>query len=257
MTIRKRVGIADVERVAGTGDVDVETRVVLDQAVIDRVVDAAEGEGGTEVVALGGVVVDHVQDHLDAGGVQRLDHLLELGDLLAKRAADGKARVWREKPDRVVAPVVRQTARDDRHLVEPVVDRQKLHRGHAKIAQVLDGRRVRQPEIGSAQFRQDLGKETAEPLDVRLVDDGLAPGNSWRCVTPPVERGIDDDAARHRGSIVAWAAVMVVGAWSGARDRSHRSDRSSRVDRGWRARRGRCSNLAGLKRRPTSGRYGP
>ena len=27
---------------------------------------------GTEVVALGGVVVDHVEDHLDAGLVQRL-----------------------------------------------------------------------------------------------------------------------------------------------------------------------------------------
>ena len=64
----------------------------------------------------------------------------------AKRASG------REKPDRVVAPVVRQTARDDRHLVEPLVDRQELHRGHAKIAQVLDGRRVRQPEIGSPQF---------------------------------------------------------------------------------------------------------
>ena len=65
------------------------------------------------MVALGSVVVDHVQDHLDAGGMQRLDHLLELGDLLAERAAGGKPRAWREKPDRVVAPVIRETARDD------------------------------------------------------------------------------------------------------------------------------------------------
>ncbi len=119
----QRVGVADVQRIAGPGNVDVQTRVVVHQAVIDRVVDATEGEGGPEVVALGGVVVDDVQDHLDAGGVQRLDHLLELGDLLAKRAADGKPRAWRKKPDRVVAPVICQTARDDRHLVEPVVDR--------------------------------------------------------------------------------------------------------------------------------------
>ena len=81
--------------------------------------------------------------------------------------------------------------------------------------QILDGRRVRQPEIGTAQFRQDLWKEPAEPLDVRLIDDGLAPGNARRYVTSPVERGIDDDAARHRGGIIAWAAAMVVGAWSG------------------------------------------
>src|SRR5215207_6748947 len=95
----QRVGIAHVEGVSGTGHVDVETRVVLDESVIDRVVDAAEGEGGTEMVALGGVVIDHVQDHLDPGGVQRLDHLLELGNLLSQRTAGGKSSAWREKPD--------------------------------------------------------------------------------------------------------------------------------------------------------------
>ena len=41
-------------------------------------------------------------------------------------------------------------------------------------------------------------------------------GTLWRCVILPVECGIDDDAARHRGSIIAWTALMVVGAWSGA-----------------------------------------
>ena len=96
------------------------------------------------------------------------------------------------------------------------MDRQELHRRHPQIAQVRDGCRVREPEKRAAQFGQDLRKETAEPFDVCLVDDGLAPGNSWRCVTAPLERGIDDDAARHRGSIIAWAAVLVVGGRSGA-----------------------------------------
>ena len=35
---------------------------------------------GPELVAFGGVVVDHVEDHLDAGVVQRRHHLLELGE---------------------------------------------------------------------------------------------------------------------------------------------------------------------------------
>ncbi len=35
-------------------------------------------EDRTQVVALAGVVVDHVEDHLDAGLVEGLDHLLEL-----------------------------------------------------------------------------------------------------------------------------------------------------------------------------------
>ena len=41
-----------------------------------------------EVVALGGVVVDDVEDDLDAGLVQRAHHRLELGHLPARLAAD-------------------------------------------------------------------------------------------------------------------------------------------------------------------------
>jgi hypothetical protein len=59
---------------------------------------------GAEVVALGGVVVDDVEDHLDAGRCSA-HHGLELGDLLAagRRRVAG---VGGEEPDRVVAPVV-------------------------------------------------------------------------------------------------------------------------------------------------------
>src|SRR5206468_7375956 len=54
------------------------------QAVVGGVVDAAERQGGAEVVALGRVVVDDVEDHLDAGLVERPDHRFELGDLTAR-----------------------------------------------------------------------------------------------------------------------------------------------------------------------------
>jgi hypothetical protein len=39
------------------------------------------------VIALGGVIVDHVEDDLDARLVQRLHHRLELADLLAALAS--------------------------------------------------------------------------------------------------------------------------------------------------------------------------
>ena len=43
-----------------------------------------EGQRGAQVVAFGGVVVDHVEDDLDARPVQRPDHRLEFLHLLAR-----------------------------------------------------------------------------------------------------------------------------------------------------------------------------
>ena len=58
-----------VERVAGARVVHVEARVAGDRAVVGEVVDPLEGEHRPEVVALRGVVVDDVEDHLDPGAV--------------------------------------------------------------------------------------------------------------------------------------------------------------------------------------------
>ena len=41
--------------------------------------------GRTHLVAFAGVVVDHVEDHLDAGAMQLPHQRLEFGDLAARR----------------------------------------------------------------------------------------------------------------------------------------------------------------------------
>ena len=69
-----------VEAVARPGEVHVVARVVGHQPVVRGVVDTLEAEHRAQVVALGGVVVDDVEDHLDARAVERLDHPLELAD---------------------------------------------------------------------------------------------------------------------------------------------------------------------------------
>ena len=51
--------------------------------VVAEVVETAEAQCRAERPGLGGVVVDHVEDDLEPGLVEGLDHLLELGDLLA------------------------------------------------------------------------------------------------------------------------------------------------------------------------------
>ncbi len=76
--------VRHIERVAGAGVVHVVARLVADQAVVGGVVDPAERQGRAEVVALGRVVVDDVEDDLDPCAVKRLDHLLEFADLPAR-----------------------------------------------------------------------------------------------------------------------------------------------------------------------------
>ena len=50
-----------------------------------------------------GVVVDHVEDHLDARGVQGPHHLLELAHACPRHLARGVALLGGEEPQRVVA----------------------------------------------------------------------------------------------------------------------------------------------------------
>ncbi len=89
------------------GEVGVEARVVGVQPIVGGVVDAAQRERRSEMVALASVVVDDVENDLEPGAVQALHHGLEFRDLGAA-AGGGVAHVGREEPDRVVAPVVRE-----------------------------------------------------------------------------------------------------------------------------------------------------
>ena len=82
--IRSRtIGMVAVDGVAAAGEVEVGLPSAVEQ-VVDGVVDAAEASGRPVVVALAGVVEDHVEDDFDAGLVQGLDHVAELVDLAAR-----------------------------------------------------------------------------------------------------------------------------------------------------------------------------
>ena len=151
MISRSTDGIDGVERVAGPREVHVVARVVGDEAVVRGVVDALEGERRPEVVPLGRVVVDDVEDHLDARAVERLHHPLELAHLLAARPGRGVAGVRGEEPDRRVAPVVREPLLDEEVLVGDVVDGQQLDGGDAEVAEVRDRGLRGEPGVRSAQ----------------------------------------------------------------------------------------------------------
>ncbi len=182
-----------VQGVAGPGVVDVAAGIVGVEPVVGGVVDAAEAERRALVVALGGVVVDHVQDHLDAGGVQAPHHGLELGHRLV---AGRETLVGGEEADGVVAPVVGQAALDQVPLVDVLVHRQQLHGRHAQPLQVLDGRIRCQPAVPAAQLVGHVGMLLGEALDVDLVDDRSLPGGARLPVLTPVEGAVHHHAAR-------------------------------------------------------------
>src|SRR5436190_4076573 len=61
----QHAGMAEVERVAAAGEVIVVARLVRKEPIIRSVVDAAKIKRRPQVVAFGGVVVDHIEDDLD------------------------------------------------------------------------------------------------------------------------------------------------------------------------------------------------
>ncbi len=151
----QHAGVGEVQRVPGSRVVAVPAAIGL-EVVVRGIVQAAEGEHRAAVVTLRGVVVDDVEDHLDPGPVERLDHSLELAHLLPAHTGGGVLGVGREEADRRVAPVVREPAVVQEALVGDLVDREQLDRRDAERDEVLD-RGVRgEPGIGAAQILADV-----------------------------------------------------------------------------------------------------
>jgi len=59
------------------------------------------------------MVVDDIENDRDAGRVQRLHHRPELVDHALGRSARRVSRMRREEAERVVTPIVRQSAIDE------------------------------------------------------------------------------------------------------------------------------------------------
>jgi hypothetical protein len=183
-----------IEAIPAAAEVHVVPGVVLPQPVVGGIVDAPETQGRPEMAALGGVVVHHVDDHLDPGRVQRFHHRLEFG-YLATVAASGRIAVVRgEIADGVIAKIVRQTLADQAVLVHELMDWHQLDRGDAEALQVADDGWVGQPRIGAAQLGRYLRMAPRQAADVGLVDDRVGVSDLRGPVVSPVEEG----AGHHR-----------------------------------------------------------
>ena len=140
------------------------------------------------------MVVDDVEYDFEAGGVEGLDHLLELGNLstgVSRRAVAGHGR---EVPEGVVATVVGEAAIDEVAVVDEVVDGQEFDGGDTELLEVVDAGFAGEAGVGAAEMLGHHGIALRVALDVHLIDDGVGEWSLRGAVVAPVEVVIDDDA---------------------------------------------------------------
>src|SRR5690606_38285299 len=161
-----------------SGVVDVVAWAVRHEAVVREVVDAAKAQGRAELAAFGGMVVDDIEDDLEAGSVIVVDDVAKVDPALGRK----QPGVGREEADRVVAPEVAQPALEQMGAVGPGMDRQPFHRTHAERAQVVEDRRMTDAGEGTPVGLGYLWVAHRESADRHLVDDGALPGGArlWR-----------------------------------------------------------------------------
>ena len=181
-----------VDRVAAAGVVAVVAGVA--EHVIDAVLQPLERQRGPEVVALGSVVEDDVEDHLDAGSVESPHHLLEFSDLAARLLSRRVPAVGGEEGHRVVAPVVELLGPGSvGQLGWKLVHRHEFHGGHAQRLEVRD--LFDHAQIG-ARMADAAGRAGREAADVHFVDHGVGQSAPQVPVPLPVERVVDHHALR-------------------------------------------------------------
>src|SRR6476661_2391252 len=96
-----------IQTVASACEIEVEPRILRVQPVVGEIVDPAKTERRSEMISFRGMIINHIENHFDAGSVQAAHHRFELDDLLPLLSATGIFCVRSEKADCVVAPVIR------------------------------------------------------------------------------------------------------------------------------------------------------
>ena len=253
---------AEVQLIAGAGGAVDEVVVGGEHVVVGGREPAQRRETrGQQVVvpvpALAGVVVDDVQDDLDAARVHGAHHLFELARRAARGLVVGVVAVGGEEPDRLVAPVVDGAL--GRPLVVGVglVHRHELDRRDAEGAQI--GGHQRGARVGAAQFLGNVddaleagrppeqggqrrrGRVQRQVLDVGLVDRGVVVRRGGRAASGG---GLVEDEDPLGGDA---AGVDLARGASGVRHRAGRERHRGRPRPPHQARQRRVGDLAGVR----------
>ena len=205
------VGMHHVQGVAAAREIHVVPLLALDRAIVSLVIDPAEGERGPAFVAFRGVVIDDVEDDLDARLMQRLHHGPELfHHIRGMRLARRVGALRREETQRVVTPVIVQPLFLEVAVIGEVLNGHQLDGRDPEFRQVLDDWWRRDGRIGPADLLGNVRVRHRQALDVRFVDHGFVPGGPKRLVVPPIKGVVDDDAQRGKSRAVALVKSQIV-----------------------------------------------
>jgi hypothetical protein len=99
------------------------------------------------MVAFGRMVVNDIENDLDARFVQGFDHLFEFLHLLAGLPARGVVVVRRQIADRIVSPVVAQAALHQVFVMNKLMNGHQFDSRNPQTREMLDGLGVSQPSV--------------------------------------------------------------------------------------------------------------
>src|ERR1044071_5323788 len=140
-----------VKSVTCAGVIHVVAWIIAKQPVIHWIIDASKRQSGAELISLGGVVVNDIQDHFDARRVQRFDHCLEFSD----GPGGGIARFGGEESYGVVAPIIPQAPRNQMTVVNECVYGHEFDRSYSQTREVINDGSCGQSGICAAESRRD------------------------------------------------------------------------------------------------------
>lgn len=188
-----------IERVAGAGVVGI-VATIRPRDVICPILDAAKAERGPGCATLGRVVKHDIQNDLNAGSMQCLDHVAELIERSQRILTRTVSLVRSEETDRRIAPVVGEAWRAI--LGIELEYRQQFDRRDPevlKIRDLLDQAGIRAaPGVAEARTRV-----AGEASHMHLINDGLRRRPAQGLVSfPVVGGGIDHHALHCHGGVV-------------------------------------------------------
>ena len=181
-------GVRGVDGITGPGVLNVIAVLIRQRAVIGEVINALERQRWAQFIALCGVVINHIQNHLDARVMIGTNHLTKT------LHSPWAIIVWRqgEEAQGVIAPEVFQPFIKQMLIVREPVHRHQLDGGNAQAFDVVDRGLMPHPFKRATQRLRNGRVKLGKAFHVGFVQHRMGPGHRRTVVILPVEGvGVD------------------------------------------------------------------